>query len=105
MHPAGNSAFTEVCSCGRTFHSPAALTNHQKSCLTSKKRLSTVLSKAQKQFSADAATRKRRLESIGQETTPLEVAGTDDEATPPDEPDDAVSSIIIIRVWVSRAEP
>jgi hypothetical protein len=39
--------YAERCICGRTFSQPYALTNHQRTCQKTKKRLSSALSKAQ----------------------------------------------------------
>ena|ERR1700723_2266581 len=43
-----DSAFGQVCFCGRQFTQPAALRNHRKTCKKSKNRLSIALAKAKK---------------------------------------------------------
>src|SRR5262245_7327775 len=47
-----------VCVCGRSFSQLNAFSNHSRSCLKSKKRLSTVLDKAKQQWSSN---KRRRL--------------------------------------------
>lgn len=94
MHPdALSSAYVEQCSCRRTFLSPAALKNHQNSCLSSKKHLSTVLAKAQRHLSADASARKKRILAIGREPSPSLPVETDAPHVQPDiDCDDVVSA-------------
>lgn len=60
----GSNSYVEQCSCKRTFLSPAALKNHQNSCLTSKARITAILAKA-KVHLPDASVRKERILAIG----------------------------------------
>lgn len=67
MYPEyGSSNYVEQCSCKRTFLSPAALKNHQNSCLTSKARITAILAKA-KAHLPDASVRKERILAIGKQ--------------------------------------
>lgn len=83
MHPnLTSSVYVEQCSCARTFLSPAALKNHQNSCLSNRKHLSTVLAKAKVRLSEDGNVRKERILAIGKEPSSL-LPETD---APPAEP-------------------
>jgi hypothetical protein len=55
-----NSSTALPCTCGRTFLQHSALTNHQRTCSRTKKRLATALLVAQEQFEAK---KRRRLEA------------------------------------------
>lgn len=51
------SAFSQTCSCGRTFSHDWAFTNHQNSCKTGKKRLSNAIAKAKQALAAKTGKR------------------------------------------------
>jgi hypothetical protein len=55
-----DSRATLPCACGRTFLQHNALTNHQRTCPRTRKRLAAALSAAQEQFEAK---KRRRLEA------------------------------------------
>jgi hypothetical protein len=61
-------AFSQICSCGRTFSQVGAFKNHQNSCKKNKKRFSAVLAKAK-----EAVAARKRKASIPD--TPLSPAG------------------------------
>jgi hypothetical protein len=51
----------EICGCGRSFITPAALKNHQRSCRATKRQLNKALEKAKEVWSS---RKRRRVESL-----------------------------------------
>jgi hypothetical protein len=54
--------YHETCSCGRIFTTPGAMKNHQNSCSTSRKHLSTVLASAKALFAVEKVKRLQAIE-------------------------------------------
>jgi hypothetical protein len=63
------SAFTQTCTCSRTFSQVGALKNHQNSCKKDKKRLTNVLTKVKKVL----ADKKRNSSAIDTSIGPMNV--------------------------------
>lgn len=86
MYPGfASSSYVEKCSCKRTFLSPAALKNHQNTCLTNKTRITAILAKA-KAHLPDASVRKKRILDFGKEKDQSPVSTDPDipQVQPPD---------------------
>lgn len=57
----GNSTYNGTCACRRTFTYPAALKNHQNSCIINRENLSTALNGARKFLEERKLKRKERI--------------------------------------------
>jgi hypothetical protein len=61
MDPLSESAWSQVCDCGRTFSSPQAYSCHKRTCQKTKKRLSSVLARAKEVWQS---RKHRKVEDI-----------------------------------------
>lgn len=85
-------AWSQVCSCGRTFSVPQAYTYHKRSCQKTKKRLATALEKAKEVLHA---RKRQKTEGMAQnqELNDPTDSGMDSEPIPNMPPIEEVSSL------------